>query len=106
MDIAGVKAKEMYEAGDGEQALKVLHEHPVDLVLADLHMPVVSGTELVRRMKADPDLNPIPVLVVSADPDTEHLENLQAHSVNGYLRKPFTPEELLKALQPIFGELA
>lgn len=106
MEIAGVTAKEMHEAADGDQALDVLHEHPVNLVLADLHMPVVSGTELVRRMRADPSLNAIPVLIVSADPDTEHLEDLHAHSVNGYLRKPFTPEELLKALQPIFGEAA
>jgi two-component system chemotaxis response regulator CheY len=106
IQIAGVTARELYEAGDGEQAMNILHEHPVTLVLADLQMPVVGGNELIRRMKAEPGLSLIPVIIVSADPDTEHLDSLRANGVNGCLRKPFTPEELLSALRPIFGDAA
>lgn len=55
------------EADDGLTALRALRENAVDLVITDFRMPLVNGAELVREMRADPDLQRIPVIVQSSD---------------------------------------
>ena len=54
-------------------------------------------------MWADPALARVPVVMVSADPDTDRLEGLRAAGAAGYLRKPFTPEEFRAVVMPLFG---
>jgi two-component system chemotaxis response regulator CheY len=104
IQMAGYPADKVFEAGDGAAALTVLNAETVDLVLADLHMPVMDGAELARRVLADQRLRRVPVLVVSADPNTERLEQLRADGVAGYVRKPFTPEAFRDAIRPILGD--
>lgn len=60
-------AFDVLEADDGFTALHALREHPVDLVITDFRMPLVNGAELVREMRADPELQRIPVIVQSSD---------------------------------------
>lgn len=54
-------------ASNGKEALAVLRRQPIDLVIADVHMPIMNGVELVRAMRADPALERIPVLVQTSD---------------------------------------
>jgi two-component system chemotaxis response regulator CheY len=88
IQLVGMASTSITEAADGAAGLSALEARPVDLVLAS------------ERLKK------IPVLIVSADPNTERLELLKAQGVAGVLRKPFTPEEFRAAIRPIFGELA
>ena len=60
-------AFDVLEADDGLTALRALRAHAVDLVITDFRMPLVNGAELVREMRADPDLQRIPVIVQSSD---------------------------------------
>lgn len=91
--VAGLPVKPL-EASNGMDALRLLAAEHVDLVLADLHMPEMDGIEMARRVLATENTKSIPIVVVSAEPSAEKLEQLKVEGVRGYLRKPFTPESL------------
>jgi len=55
------------EAEDGAVALRILRQRPIDLVITDVHMPVMNGVELIRAIRADPALEQIPIIVETAD---------------------------------------
>ena len=101
--MVGETVGPIYEAADGRAGLEQLRRQPVDLLLADLQMPTMDGVQMVRQMWAEPALARTPVVIVSADPNTDRLNQLKAEGAVGYLRKPFTPEEFQRALQPILG---
>ncbi len=92
IQMAQVPADKVLEASNGMDALRLLAGEPIDLVLADLHMPEMDGVEMTRRLLADPAICHIPVVILSAEPSAERLEQLKRDGVRGYLRKPFTPE--------------
>lgn len=100
--LAGVPA-ELSEAADGKAALDVLRSKPTDLVLADLNMPGMSGIELIRHMLADQATRCIPVLMITAEPNINRLEELKREGVRGYIRKPFTPEGIRDAIIDVLG---
>jgi len=101
--LAQLSLDEVYEAADGAQALSVIAGHTVNLVLADLHMPVMDGAEMTRRILANPSTSMIPVIIISADPNVERIDELKAMGVRGHLRKPFTPEDIRRAVCGIMG---
>jgi two-component system, chemotaxis family, chemotaxis protein CheY len=101
--MAGLAACEIFEAVDGQAALDFLATSRVDLILADLNMPRMDGVEMIRRMDADPLLCGIPVIVVSAEPNAAALTPLRHASLRGHIRKPFTPEEIKKAINEVLG---
>lgn len=85
---------EVVEASNGVEALDQLRTHKIKMVLCDVHMPSMDGLELLRRMKADPELKSVPVLMVSRETSaTVVLEALQLGAV-GYVRIPFTPDQI------------
>ncbi|MDB5327180.1 MAG: cheY [Phycisphaerales bacterium] len=96
----------MCEAANGAEGLKVLNESHVDLVFADLNMPVMDGFEMIAAMRADPKLAPIPVVVISAQPDQEQVDRLKRHGVAAYLPKPFTAEHVHRIVVPLLEKSA
>ena len=102
IQLAGVPAS-LYEAPDGHAALAQLDATPMDLVLADLHMPGMSGIELVRRTLARRATRSVPVVVITAEPNASRLEELKREGVRGCVRKPFTPEEIRGVINEILG---
>lgn len=98
LGLSGLQLGEIREAGDGREALQVLDGHWVDIVLTDIHMPEMNGIELVERMAGDPLLARIPVLVVSTERGEERILHLQRLGIQGYLTKPFTPEQIRDAV--------
>lgn len=103
---AGLALGEVHEAGDGEQALALLAHHPVDLVLADINMPAMTGTELVEQMAALPTLAHVPVVMIASPTTQDRLEHLIRRGAKGYLTKPFRPEELRHLLSEILPAAA
>jgi two-component system chemotaxis response regulator CheY len=101
--IAGLVVHQIEEAADGEAALAIMNSTPVDLVMADLNMPVMDGFEMIRRMHASESLRHIPVVVISAQPDTEQIAQLTKDGVRGYLPKPFTPEGVRNLVEPLLS---
>ena len=83
-------------AADGRQALEVIRKTPFDLVLLDIMMPELDGYEVLERMKADPQLRHIPVIMISALDELESVVRCIEIGAEDYLPKPFNPT-LLRA---------
>lgn len=92
--MAQVPIGAAYEAGNGREALGILEDNWVDLVLADINMPVMDGLEMVRRIREVPDLAGIPVIIVSTEGAASRVADFESMGIAAYLRKPFTPEKL------------
>jgi len=104
LGLCGLAVGHVHEAGDGGEALALLAAHSVDLVLADINMPVMNGMELVRRMAEDPKLAAIPVVVVATPISEQKVEQLLDSGARAYLAKPFRPEALRDMVLQIVGE--
>lgn len=104
LKMSGLELGDVREAENGRQALELLDRHWVDLVISDLNMPVMSGVDLIGKMKEDPLLRTVPVLVVTAEGNRRRIEGLKASGlVTGYLRKPFSPEQVRDAIRQALG---
>jgi CheY-like chemotaxis protein len=73
---------------EGEEAEGLARRHRPEIVLLDLQLPDVGGEEVLRRLKADPATAELPVVVISADVDPEHIERVLAAGAREYLTKP------------------
>ncbi|MDE6528552.1 MAG: response regulator, partial [Muribaculaceae bacterium] len=83
------------EASDGAEALSILNDSEstvqVSAIVSDVSMPHIDGLELTRRVKSDPDLNHIPVLLLTAQPDLQsNIDGINA-GADAYVPKPFSP---------------
>jgi two-component system chemotaxis response regulator CheY len=86
------------EAGDGVEALDYAREHQVDLVITDVHMPVMDGIKLVGELRQMPAYRLTPVLLLTTESsDTLKQEGKRA-GATGWIVKPFNPEKLLATL--------
>ncbi len=103
LGLCGVEVGEVYEAGDGAEALEKLAQHHVDLVLADINMPVMNGIELVERMSRDAALSAIPVVIVATPMSQDRVEFVLDKGARAYLAKPFRPEALRDVVVQILG---
>lgn len=91
------------EAPNGRVALTRLADDWVDIVFTDLNMPEMNGMELVDAMNADVGLSDVPVVVVSTEGSRARIESLRRKGIQGYLRKPFTPEEIRDIIVETLG---
>lgn len=87
-----------YQASNGREALEILEDEWIDLVITDLNMPVMTGVEFLGELRARPGIERTPVIVVSTDGSQASLAALEQHSVVTFVRKPFTPEEIRDAV--------
>ena len=79
------------EAADGRQALDAVLKQRFDLVLCDIMMPGVNGYEVLKEMKSDPDLQPIPIIMISALDEIESVVRCIEMGAEDYLQKPYEP---------------
>jgi sigma-B regulation protein RsbU (phosphoserine phosphatase) len=78
-------------AEDGQQALESISAQPFDLILLDIMMPVMNGYDLLERLKADPALRHIPVIMITAVDDVESIARCIEMGAEDHLPKPFNP---------------
>lgn len=103
LKIAEVPVGRLFQAANGKEALDILEKEWVDLVFADINMPVMSGLEMVDRMYEIGMLNTIPVVIVSTEGSATRIEELKSKGVSAYIRKPFTPETLSQVIDELMG---
>ncbi|MEG1989238.1 MAG: diguanylate cyclase, partial [Oscillibacter sp.] len=91
------------EAGDGEEAIAVLKENPgeVDLILLDIMMPNMDGKEFLRYKKDTPELDSIPVIMITADDSPEQQIHTLSLGANDYIVKPFIPEVVIRRVRNV-----
>lgn len=103
--MSGVPIGTVYEAGGGEAGLALLREQAVHLAMLDINMPGMSGLEMIGRMRVDPRLRRLPIVVVSTEGSEARIEELQLQGI-GFVHKPFAPERLRETLLRVVFEAA
>ncbi|MEE8431661.1 MAG: response regulator [Candidatus Desulfatibia sp.] len=102
--VSGFKVGEYFEAADGKEALKILADAWVDLVLTDINMPNMNGLELIAEMHDDQILRSIPVVMVTTEGSEKSVQKSMEMGAKGYIKKPFQPEDIKRMLNSIMGE--
>jgi PAS domain S-box-containing protein len=97
--LARTGSVELRAAMYGSLGLELAREHRPDLVLLDLHLPDMTGAQVLDALRADPDTADVPVVVVSADATPTQVRTLQAGGVLAYLTKPIDVHELLRVVE-------
>jgi len=103
IDMLGLDVGQILEAENGIEALKILEETKIDLVLADLNMPEMGGIEMIYHMRGNEATKNTPVIVVSTESSITRIEGLLANGAKAYLHKPFTPEEFKEVITQTVG---
>lgn len=93
------------EAEDGSVALQKLRSEPFDFVVSDWNMPVMTGIELLRQIRADANLKKLPVLLITAEAKKENIIEAAQAGASGYIVKPFTAATLDEKLNKIFQNM-
>ncbi|HIJ75518.1 MAG TPA: response regulator [Deltaproteobacteria bacterium] len=95
---------ECLEASNGQEALDILEGKWIDLILADVNMPVMDGVAFIRSLREKNICGDIPVVFVTTEANENRLNQLMDLGASGYIRKPFRPEEMGAFLSRIMGE--
>ncbi len=102
--LKDLQFKEIFEAENGAEALKLLETTKVDLIVSDWNMPTMTGLELLKRVRADKRLQGLPFMMVTAEAQKANIiEAIQA-KVSNYVVKPFTPAALAEKLAKIIPQ--
>jgi two-component system chemotaxis response regulator CheY len=104
LSISGLPVAEIFEAGNGKEALSILEQSWVDIVFADINMPVMSGIEMVDRLVESGQISTTPVVMVSTEGSQTRIEELIKKGVRAFVRKPITPELLKDVIEDVLGK--
>ncbi|MFM2587642.1 response regulator [Vibrio sp. TBV020] len=96
--MLSVTPVELVKAKSAQQALDILKEKRVDLIITDLHMPAQGGLELTKRVRSNPRLSRVPIIISSADTKQEAWPRCVEVEASEFLEKPFSSNQLLSAL--------
>jgi len=94
--IKRVANSRVLEATDGVDALKKLSSDKIDLILADINMPVMDGLKLVSLVRGNPNFKDIPIIIITTEGAEEDRKRALAIGANAYLPKPIQTQELIK----------
>jgi two-component system chemotaxis response regulator CheY len=98
---ADVPMGDIYEAGDGVEALATLKEHNIGLVLSDINMPNMDGLQLLSQIRASPEYKDLPVLMITTEGSQAKVMEAVNLGASGYVRKPFTADQIKEKLTGI-----
>ena len=102
LKLAGTPLGEIYQAANGREGLDVLGSHWVDLVFADINMPVMNGEEMIDKIRDDPAWKELPIVVISTEGSETRIESLHNKGAE-FVHKPFTPEIIRNVLETMLG---
>lgn len=102
--VSGFDVGKFFEASDGVEALKVLQDDWVDLVLSDINMPNMNGLELIAKMAEDEIMKTIPAVMITTEGSEEKVKKSKMLGAAGYIKKPFMPKDIKTMLCSIMGE--
>lgn len=94
---------EVLEAEDGKQALSVLADKDVNVIITDLNMPNMDGFELMRQLRANPKYKFTPILMLTTESDDAKKAIGKEAGATGWIVKPFNPEKLVQVVNKVTG---
>ena len=100
------KGCKIVEAVDGVDALKKLQDTKVDMILADINMPVMDGLKLVSLVRQDPKIKHVPIIIITTEGAEEDRHRGLALGANAYIVKPIQSAHLLKTINDVLGTIA
>jgi len=92
--VEEIRGVEVVEAGNGFDALRVLPQQRIDLIITDINMPDINGLEIVHFVKNNPNYHRIPIIIVTTERGEEDRKKGLALGASEYITKPFNPEDL------------
>jgi len=98
---AGLDTLLVFEAGSGIDGLELLKAEHVDLILSDINMPSMDGLEFLRQVRAQNLAPGVPVVMITTESSEEHVKQAILAGAQGYIRKPFTPEQVKERVLPL-----
>jgi len=98
---AGLDELVVREAGTGVEGLEILRAQNFDLILSDINMPSMDGLEFVRQIRAQQLAPGVPVVMITTESSEEHVKQAIQAGARGYIRKPFTPEQVKERVLPL-----
>jgi len=100
--MAGIPIGDVNQAANGREGLDALDAHWIDLVFADINMPVMDGEEMINEIRKQPEWEELPIVVVSTEGSATRIERLQQKGAS-FVHKPFTPESIREVIKKITG---
>jgi two-component system chemotaxis response regulator CheY len=101
--MSGLEFERTDEAGSGVEALEKLQGAAVDVMLCDINMPEMNGTELVKKARELPNCTGTKIVMVSTESAQELIDQVLSDGADGYITKPFTPEKFQEKLAPLLN---
>ena len=98
---AGIEIEKVVEASNGAEALTALQNNQLDLILCDINMPVMDGLEFVRQAAALECAKGIPIVMITTEGSESHVVQALTAGARGYIRKPFTPDQVKEHVLPV-----
>jgi two-component system, chemotaxis family, chemotaxis protein CheY len=98
---AGLEPMIVHEAGSGSEGLEILKGQQVDLILSDINMPSMDGLEFLRQIRQQNLAPGIPVVMITTESSEEHVKQAIQAGAQGYIRKPFTAEQVKERVLPL-----
>jgi two-component system chemotaxis response regulator CheY len=94
--IKRIPGSKVIEATDGIDALKKLSSEKIDIILADINMPIMDGLKLVSLVRNNPSYKSIPIIMITTEGAEEDKNKALAIGANAYLTKPIQTQELMR----------
>lgn len=92
---------QIFEAANGAEALEVARRERPALVILDVTMPVMTGLEMLSKLRQEPELQATPVLMLTAESSQENIAKADELGISGYVAKPFKEEQLLEKVRQV-----
>jgi len=100
---AGIELSKVFEAANGAEGLAVLAEHQVELILCDINMPVMDGLEFIKALSGVENAKRTPVVMITTEGSEAHVVQALSLGARGYIRKPFTPDQVKEHVIPLLA---
>jgi two-component system chemotaxis response regulator CheY len=100
---AGLELTEVLEASNGAEALAQVEKGGLDMILSDINMPVMDALEFLKNLAGVEAAKGVPVIMITTEGSEARVVEALSNGAKGYLRKPFTPEQVKERVTPLLG---
>lgn len=100
---AGLELTEVVEASNGAEALAEVQKGGLDMIFSDINMPVMDGLEFLKSLVGVGAAKGVPVIMITTEGSEARVVEALSAGAKGYLRKPFTPEQVKERVTPLLG---
>ena len=103
---AGIELREVLEASNGMEGLAAVRQSSVDLILSDINMPAMDGLEFLHGLRSVDNAKNTPVVMITTEGSESRVVEALTAGARGYIRKPFTPDQVKERVTPLLEGLS